>query len=260
VQLLHFTGESVRLVLTKSKEIELGNPDFLVYGRNGILAAFSVARAISALGNKVIPVYSIYEFLYSVINYNQVQDFIVISSDKAEVSQLDSTCRALRVNSLKVTCARDLKLDRKLELDCELFDVTSAFSLLKSYLKTSPNLRGSRLRQELMEIRSVTQEIWSTMPDLRAYKTIVISPLLLPAGETLSFNLGSRVLPYDRLDLAECPCVVIYTGADDIVGRRAVLELNARGFKAAPFLLNYDPITAPIYLSILSYEIKNPRE
>lgn len=239
-----------------SSKLSLGNFGVVVYGVGMDLPAYTLSRAVVALLGRTVKTMSLYDFAFLDSPYVDQEDVVFMVSDEAEVREVVDNYHVLGVKGYLLTCLKEVKVrgDFKVTtLHGEACQMNMALSLLSWVSSTSETPRARRLREELN-----LSDSWDWFSDkitaLRGGE-YVLSPVLQPARSVIQSELGFPVKTF--YDKYFSDPIVIYTGVDSMTARRLIFKLRSEGKNVRELQLNTDPLTAPIYLSIMFYILKN---
>jgi len=256
--MLQFSKDSSSIISKlKIKDINLGNYSLVAYGKGMELPAFTYQRAKINLEGKIIKTIPIYELLFLEDAYADEKNLLIFLNDVSESKEVLDNLWSLGINADIFTCQKlKEKGNTKItEFEGELCETNLSLSILNNIAKSLNSHRSKRILEELDFsdlkdwIEKKSSEVDLNLPE------IIISPVLLPSKYYVEENLGKIVKTYYDTNFSNS--TLIYTGIDTLVMRRISFELKKNNYNVKELLLDTEPLMAPIYLTIISYILKN---
>ncbi|AWR96692.2 hypothetical protein DFR86_03385 [Acidianus sulfidivorans JP7] len=249
---MQFSKNSINI-----EEIRLPNFNLIAYGKGMELPAYTLERSIINLKGNFVKTVSLHELIFLEEAYSSdIDNVLIFLNDVNEAREFLDTSWALNVKGEIITCS-DIKPKGNISVfkfSSEMCEVNLALSLLNSIAKSSNSPRGRRIINEMdfSDLDSFLDEK-SKEIDL-SFNSFVLSPILSPAKYSLEKNLGKDIKEYNDINFYDS--IIMYTGVDSMIMRRIYFELKKEGKKVKEFILDVEPLFAPIYLSLISYYIK----
>ncbi|AWR98863.1 hypothetical protein DFR87_03195 [Metallosphaera hakonensis JCM 8857 = DSM 7519] len=243
-------------MISKIKPVNLNLPNFsaVVYGYGMELPAYTLARGMIALSGKPVNLLGLYDFLLLDLPYSEESPILLVNGEM-ELKEIENVVRPLGVKGLLITCNDKSESQLKtVFLKGDMCEVNLSFSLVSWLTKNFSSPRTKRLTEEL-DLTDLGSWLGEIMKEIEPSLDFVLSPVLLPALNLMRENQGNKIKGFYEKDFSDSN--VIYTGVDSMMGRRTAHQIRAMGKIAKEVVINTDPLTAPIYLSIMSYIFKN---
>ncbi len=238
--------------LLRPPKISLPAFSTIVYGYGMELPAFTLARGYVALSGEPVKLLGVYDFTFLDSPYTENSEVVFFVNDEAELKDLENVVKTLGIRGTLLTCGGKKFPLRTQVFEGDLCEINLALSTL-SWLTKFSSPRSKHISEEL-DTSDLKDWISSKLQDVDPSLDLVISPVLLPSITLLKQNLGKKVKPFYEKDFSDSN--VLYTGVDSLIGKRVAYELRNQGKRVKEVLLDTDPLTAPIYLSIMSYIFK----
>lgn len=241
-------------VIDQLRPPKISLPSFstIVYGYGMELPAYTLARGYVALTGESVKLLGVYDFTFLDSPYSENKEVVFFVNDDSELRDLENVVKSLNVRGTLLTCGQRKFTLKTLGSEGDLCEVNLALSSL-SWLTRFPSSRSKHLSEEL-DMSDLREWIDGKIQEIDPSLDLVVSPVLLPSLTLLRRNLGKKVKPFYENDFSDSN--VVYTGVDTLIGKRTAFQLRNQGKKVREVLLDTDPLTAPIYLSIMSYIFK----
>ncbi|QKR01096.1 hypothetical protein GWK48_08910 [Metallosphaera tengchongensis] len=240
----------------KVSVISLGQPDVVVFGKDMELPAYTLSRAITSLEGRIIKILNVYEFAFLDSPYVESQNVVFLINDEGEANELSGNVRSLGINGSLFTCNDKVSIEglKVSKFKDELCEVNLSLSLLSYVVSGTSSPRSKRISQEL-DFSDLSEWLNSKVSEFQPSLDLVLSPVLFPSLGVARRNLGKRVKGFYENNFSDSN--VVYTGVDQLVGKRLANHVRVSGKRVKEILMDSDPLTAPIYLSIISYILKS---
>ncbi|MEL9969858.1 MAG: hypothetical protein QXR57_03555 [Metallosphaera sp.] len=241
------------------KKIKLTNfelPKFstIVYGYRMDLPAYTLLRGKTALSGDIVKILNVYDFLYLDVPYSDNAYTIFLLNEDDEIRDIDNVVVPLNAKGVLITCREVSSRLKKIVVSGETCELNASLSIISwlTSIYTSP--RSKRLQEEI-DLSDVKDWLQEKIKQIDIDLDLLISPTLSPSLPILRMNLGKKVKTFYENDFSDSN--VIYTGVDFMVGRKLAHSLRSKNMKVKEVQIDTDPLTAPIYLSIMSYILKD---
>lgn len=238
------------------KELSLPSFEVIAYGKGMELPAYTLERSIINLQGTLVKTVPIHELIFMEEAYSSVNNILVFLNDQNEAKELLDASWALNVKGEIITCS-DIKAKGEIQIvnfPSEICEIELSLSLLNTIARKSSSVRSKRVLEEL-DFSDIEEFLKEKSKELDlSFSQIVLSPILSPAKYSLEKNLQKDVKLYYDINFYDS--LIIYTGVDTMPMRRIAFELRKKGMKVKEVLLDVEPLFAPIYLSLISYYIK----
>ncbi|QGA53492.1 hypothetical protein GFS03_02255 [Sulfolobus sp. E5-1-F] len=250
-------GTSIRK-LVKFLNINFPQTDLIVYGRGLELPAFTFARALSSLKNKIINILNIYDFLFIYNPYVEVSNVVVFTADESELRELLDSLESLRIKGNIYYCGKSEIKPRYnfisiINLDRTFCEINLSLSILK-ILCNDNTIREKRILDQLNDLSDLDDYVKNYAKVFKPDLPIFLSPIMFPAKSFLE-SLGVNVSSYFDTKILD-GAQIVYTGVDMHIIRRMIFSLKSKGVMVTDVLIDADPLLAPIYLSMIMFYLK----
>ncbi|MEM1627228.1 MAG: hypothetical protein QXV69_08180 [Sulfolobaceae archaeon] len=229
---------------------------FILYSREGILPAYTLYRVLPLINSNTVHIIELYEGLFSLLPYLEVKgNIFLFSNDLNEIKEFIDTNWALEQSSIIFSCSEIKGIKGKVIVNSfnePLCEINISLSILFSLARSSQNPRLIRLREEISNLSDLEEWIISKLNNFSISNNteIVLSPIFKPAEIFIDSIIGLKVSSLDR-EPKQDELIIVYTTAESTLVRRYEMRALKRGKKFKEFLLDVDPILAPVYLIIL---------
>ena len=232
----------------------------VVYDRKSELEAFTLYRSLSQLGEKLVRVTNLYDFLFNEKPYASVNNIVAFLNDINDVMPFLDEVWSLGGKAFLVTCNVDLKKSKGdvevISRKGELCEIETSLSVVKEVANMTKNKRSEDLLKELNSLNTLTDWLKSKLQEIKFDGVVVLSPILLPARGFMQRYLGREIKSHEDSLEGYSDYTFITTGGDLITVRKLEFELRSKGKKVKEYIFDVDPLLAPIYLSLLTYLFK----
>ncbi|WP_148690928.1 hypothetical protein [Acidianus manzaensis] len=249
---MQFSKNSINI----KEDISLPNFSLIAYGKGMELPAYTLERSIINLKGEIVKTVSLHELIFLEDAYSSIDNVLIFLNDINEAKEFLDTSWALANKGEIITCS-DIKPKGSISIfkfSNDLCEINLSLSLLNYIAKTTNSPRSKRILME-MDFSDLDEFLKEKSKDIDlSFNQFVLSPVLSPAKYSIEKNLGKDVKEYYDINFYDS--IIMYTGVDSMIMRRISFELRKEGKKVKEFMLDVEPLFAPIYLSLISYYIK----